>query len=441
MPHIFKLSAALASAFLLSACDPAFKTTAQKCAEGQELEILISVVDPKYQVLANDPNNDYELYLRKALETMVPDTPLVDADEIAAKAFVDSKIESFLDYSFDAINTNEVSDATNPVDFLENIIASTDPLIEVESFTRAKALTAQAVADGDDSCSFVNSNIRLVDGNSVDLDDIGYGEFSLRYDPFTEIVQQSIIFTEVASDLDSSESRATIPYAGFFQAQAKNFKAEGFTSPDVRQLIANNDLKYEQLSFDEGTDTELGQIILDYNNDYCDVEPTETTDADGNTSLVYDDCTAGVPTRAPSTEVGGVCDNEANKYSDYSFDLSPSHTNLKRLRVEVDYTTTKYGEVRIYGSQYREAIYAADGTTEIHDPTPCEKQAVLDQLFDALPEEEKETGGVRLTSVSDANYDITYQDLDMDGEDDLDSDGNRIEIEPTPLYTYQGTTP
>jgi hypothetical protein len=101
----------------------------------------------------------------------------------------------------------------------------------------------------------------------------------------------------------------------------------------------------------------------------------------------------------------------------YSLALDDTLNDLKRIRLETDYETQ---EVRIYASEYNEAIYDSDGTTEIHDPTNCEKQAVLDELAALTP-----GVGVRLTVIEDPNYDLIYDD-----------DGN---ITTTPLYTFTGT--
>jgi hypothetical protein len=426
MQNFSKLSALFASAFLLSACEPAFETTAQKCAAGQDIQVVIPAPDPKFQIFTDA--DEYPLYLREAIETMAPSSVL-SAEEQAAKDFIDQQISDFLSYDKSG---DLVTGARNPLDFLESIVSTTDPGVEIEAFAIAKNQVAQGIADDDDFCSYQNDDIRIVD-TDADATTLAFAELAMSYNPFTRIVQQSIIVAEQREDLESSASRESVPFIGFYQALPENFKANGFTQPEVRQLIANNGSGFARLSFDDGEDTELGQLLLDYNNEYCD---TDRTNDDPST---WEDCPSGTTTRVPSTDVGGACDAEANKLEEHSFDLNSVHTDLKRLRVEVDYTSNKAGEVRIYISEYREAIYGADAnglnqSIIIKDPTDCEKQAVLDLLADANP-----GVGVRLTFVTDTGYDITYE-TDADGEPVLDSDGNQIiSAEPIPAYTYQGT--
>ena len=432
MQHFSKLSALFASAFVLSACDPAFETTAQKCAAGQDIQIVIPAPDPNFQVLTDE--DEYPLYLRETIETMAPSGAL-STEEQAAKNFIDQQISDFLSYDKTAAL---VTGARNPLDFLESIVATTDPDVEIEAFVIAKNQLAQGIADDDDFCSYQNDNIRIVDTDS-DATTLAYAELAMSYNPFTRIVQQSIIVAEQREDLESTASRESVPFIGFFQALPEKFKAKGYTKPEVRQLIANNVSGFARLSFDDGEDTSLGQLLLDYNNEYCD------TDRSSDDPSTWTDCPVGTPTRTPSTDVGGVCDAEANKLEEHSFDLNSVHTDLKRLRVEVDYLDDAdigddaLGQVRFYVSEYREAIYGADAnglnkTIIIEDPTDCEKQAVLDLLADANP-----GVGVRLTFVTDTGYDITY-DTDADGEPVLDDDDNQVVLaEPIPAYTYQGT--
>lgn len=433
MQHFSKLSALFASAFLISACDPAFETTAQKCAAGQDIQIVIPAPDPKFQVLADA--DEYPLYLRETIETMAP-LGVLSAEEQAAKDFIDDQINDFL--SYDKAGAL-VTGSRNPLDFLESIIATTDSNVEIEAFAIAKNQVAQGIADDDDFCSYQNDNIRIVD-TDADATTLAYAELAMSYNPFTRIVQQSIIVAEQREDLESSASRESVPFIGFFQALPEKFKAKGYTQPEVRQLIANNGSGFARLSYDDGEDTDLGQLLLDYNNEYCD---TDRTDDDPST---WTDCPGGTTTRVPSTDVGGACDAEANKLEEHSFDIvGTPYANLKRLRVEVDYLDDAdigddaLGQVRFYLSEYREAIYGADAnglnqSIIIQDPTDCEKQAVLDLLADANP-----GVGVRLTSVIDTGYDITYV-TDADGEPVLDDDGNQVILaEPIPAYTYQGT--
>ena len=401
-------------------------TTPPACGQDQDLEIVIPVPEPKYQTAVD--SDEYELYLRQTIEVMAPATTLAGEDAVA-KTFVDTQIDNFLEYQKSG---SIVTGATNPLDFLEAIIDTTDPNQEVEAFKTAKQQVARGIAD-DDFCAYTNDDIRLVD-TSADANTLAFAEVSISYNPFSKIVQQSTLITSVRDDLNTSEARANVPYVGFYQALPQNFKAVGYSEPEIRQAIINDTSGFAQLAFDQGADTKLGQILLTYNNEHCDDNRA------GKEIANWADCPSGTATRAPSNEVGGVCDAEANKIKENSFDLNASNTGLKRLRVEVDYfddaddATDAAAQVRFYASTYREAIYASDGTTIIEDPTDCEKQAVLDELAALTP-----GVGVRLILVPDPNYDIEYQ-TDTNGDAVLDFDGNQVILnEPTPTVVYQGT--
>lgn len=414
MQSIRILCAAITSIFALSACDPNFETTAQKCRTGQASTVIVGV--PSYEVQADE--DEYRLYLERTLELMEP-SEVLDAEEQAALDFVRSEINAYLDY----VQTGgSVTSATNPVDYLESLVATTDPDKEIEAFVIAKNQLAQGIADDDDFCSYTNPNIILTDG-SADANVIAYAELSMSYDPFNRIVQQSILVADQSEDLGSSATRQTVPYVGFFQALPQNYTARGYTEPEVRQFIANSATdSFASLSFDEGTDTKLGQVLLDYRNEFCDTDSTSSDTGD------FADCGVGITTRVPAKT---DCSKETNKLAENTFDLTPTVTGKKRLRVEADFTT---GEVRIYVSSYQEAIYDSDDTTIIEDPTDCEKQAVLDELAAATP-----GVGVRLTLIPDSNFDIVYE-TDSDGNQVLDSNGDPIvESEPTPAFSYQGT--
>lgn len=133
--------------------------------------------------------------------------------------------------------------------------------------------------------------------------------------------------------------------------------------------------------------------------------------------------------------------NEVGKRQTRFFDMNNDLTQLKRFRVETDYPNNT---VNVYVSGYKEAIYDADGESLIIDPTPCEEQAVLDDLFNAFPEEEREADdfeGVRLTAVPDPGYDFIFKE-DADGNLLVDENGAGIIDDtqlPTPIFTFTGT--
>jgi hypothetical protein len=405
MHSISKLTALLAASAVLSACDPVYQTTTEQCALNQDAAVILGV--PSYQV--NAGADEYKLYLEDTILGLEPATPPLGAEEDAAFQFVKTTIDHYLDY---ADTAGVVTSATNPLDFLESVVATTDPNIEIEAFVIAKQQIAAGISADDGFCTYTNDNIVLTDG-SPDVNVIAYAELGLSYDPFQGIVQQSILISENSTDLDNSGTRQTVPYVGFFQAIPSDFKAVGFTEAQVRQSILRDGSDFASLSFDDGRDTKLGQLLLDYSNTICDQTSTSASISD------YDDCPVGTVTRAPAKT---QCAAEANKIEVHSFDLSPSHAGLKRLRVEANYTT---GEVEFYASAYREAIYDSDDTTPILDPTDCEKQAVLDELALATP-----GVGVILTTIPDPNYDIKF---------DVDANGDPTEVLPTPILSYTGT--
>jgi len=133
--------------------------------------------------------------------------------------------------------------------------------------------------------------------------------------------------------------------------------------------------------------------------------------------------------------------NEVGKRKIQSFGLNSDLSKLKRFRIETDYPNN---EVKVYASNYKEAIFDSDGVTPIQDPTACEGQAVLDDLFNAFPVEEREADdfeGVRVTAVPDSGYDFVFE-LNDDGSLKQDESGAGIIDQtqlPTPVYTFTGT--
>ena len=426
MQHFVKLSLLFSSAFFLSACEPAFETTAEKCASGQDIQIQIPArrdnTVPNFHV--EKGADEYQLYLAEAIEVMEPVAAL-PTEVSEAKGFVDQQIADFLAYQKSA---GVVSSSANPLDFLESVVASTDPDIEIEAFVLAKNQLAQAVSDDDDFCSYVNKNVRILDENA---DTLAYAEVAMSYNPFTRIVQQSLVMASQVTDLDTAETRESVPYIGFFQALPQNYKAKGYTKPEIRQLIANSTDGFSSLSYDDGEDTELGQILIEQKTEPCDpdflsISPSTPEDLKA--------CEAGITTRTTYPLYATECAGDADKHPDLSFSLNSAYPDVKRVRVEVDYTTAKAGEVRIYKSVFKEAIYTADETDIIYDPTRCEIQEVINDIREANPTQES----ITVKPYLDPDYDITYQDSDGDGVDDVDADGNRIPIDPNAAYTYQG---
>lgn len=413
----------LLSCIVLAACDPAFKTTAEQCANNQAARVVVAVdnSDPNvspYLTAAGSSDGAYVLYLQDILQAAQPAGAL-DPEHQAALDTLLNKLEDDYDLGYELVN-GDVTQAANPLDYLENLIASSDPDLRIQAFVDAKKQIADGLSANDDYCDYQNSNISIVDPDGIPL---LFAEFSLSYSPFTEVVQQSLLITEIQEDLGSSTQRINVPYVGFFQSNPESYTANGYSEPFFRQALLNTPDLSENLTIDDGDDLKLGQLIFGTQNEFCDPDGIELCDNSVNTRI---------PVKSQCADDSGEPEaiDESNKVALRSFDLNAAHTDLKRIRLETDYSN---GEVRVYTSQYNEAILDSDGVSIIHDPTSCEKQAILDELADLTPGE-----GVRLTVVPDLGFDITYEE-DAEGNRIQDADGNDIVIEPLAAIIYQGT--
>lgn len=421
-----RASAVLISTLALSACDPTFETTADLCARGQGSPVVIGLdfSDPDnspYRLTATRDSGSYLMYLQDILEAATPAVgETLDQSELDAMA----NLRGFINDS-DKFNLGYeeaggvVTAATNPLDYIEGLIASTDQDIIVGAFQAAKNQIARGIESDDAFCIYRNSNIRFVDENSEDK---LFAEYSLSYDPFNNKVIQGLVASELLDDLSSLTNRLEVAsFTGGYEIDPADFEANGFVFPTVRQARLNNADKTQSMLIDDSTDLNLGIVRLSTSNDFCRIEEGEAEE--GETVGDITACDMGVPTRAPAKDqCNGVADgsiDETGTNQVRTFDLDSTRTGLKRIRLETDYATS---EVRVYVSDYVEAIYDSDGTTVIKDPTRCEQQAVLDELAAASPGE-----GVRLTAVPDTGFDITSVD---DGDD----------IQPIPAFTFNGTT-
>ncbi len=400
----------LATVLLLSACDPDYLSTADLCANIPESPVSIGVSD--FSVSAG--TSDYKLYLEDILFAYEPaDESTLTTDQLAARDFVDAKLASYLDYT--VTNEGVVTQANNPLDFIEELIATTDAGRTIGVFEEAKEKMARAIAADDDFCSYTNRNI--VVENTTTSENL-YVDFDTSYNPFTRIVQQSVLITQSQEALLSARDRATAPFVGFFQANPDDFQVSGYTPPYLRQAIMNDASKIESFSIDDGFDTRLGVMEFIIQDEIC--YPNDEAESPEDLQA----CDAGVTTRPVHPDAAAECSGEDGKIAQNFFYINDNFPQVKRLRVETDYVTQ---EVRVYVSEYIEAIENADGSRVINDPTDCEKQAILDQLAEANPDT---TTGVRLTVVEDPEYDVIFE-----GEGE-----NRTRTEPTPndIGIYQG---
>ncbi len=407
----------LVSSLVLSACgvigEPSLDTAASLCANGEKAEVTIGLdfSDPATSPYVTEPgrdNGDYRLYLQDILEAAEP-SESISVDIQNALTSISDLVNGDADDQF-GLNYEMagglVVSADNPLDYIESLLASTDSNTQIGAFQDARTQISGGISADDDFCNYTNSNIRFVDQDS---NTVLFSELNLSYNPFTRIVQQSFLISELREAFADIEQRQTVPYFGFAQANSSNFQTRGFYPFTQRSTLANSPDGFRSLLVDDGKDLSLGQIEISTSNTFCE-------DADGEVTV----CDSG-PTRAPAK---AQCDgsdpdgqDETGVLQERALALDSSITNLKRIRLETDYATQ---EVRIYASEYNEAILDSDGVTEIFDPTNCEKQAILDELAIASP-----GVGVRLTIVEDPNYDLIYD------EDNI--------LITTPLYTFAGT--
>ncbi len=419
------------ASLLISACDPTYESTEEKCANVRDQAVRATV--DGFEVLTAD--NSYKLLLEDILTAFqaavdaeyldADGTPL--ADQAEAQVAIDNlqaKINEFLNYQ---VVDGEVISANNPIDFLEDLINTTDPSRVIDFFVSAKQQIDQAINDDDGYCDIQNRNIVIdsVDGNQ---------ELTVTarfyYEPFNRLYTQDENISYSVTDPMTSETESS-QYTVLTQLEGDNFNKNEYSQPPlVRQALIVNADADEQLSVDDGFDIKLGQVEFIAVDTYCDDDEEERyPTAAGVDPSGYDNCTTETP-RAPQKDqcmgIGDGSIDETNKIEANSYNLNADYSEIKRFRLETDFTT---GEVRLYASEFTEAIYDSDELEEnvIYDPTACEEQAVIDELRDideALPE--PQGGPYTVKRYEDPNYDILRDD-----------EGNVIE--PTPIITFQGT--
>jgi hypothetical protein len=449
----------------LISCTPAFKTTAEECITFSPVTLTKTKTtdNSEFKVLANRNTNDYKLYLEDALNSLkdIQSKDIIDgttsalsADEQAAIQFILDKTNEKMGY---VLVNEEVDFASNPLDFLESLIAATDVDEVIQTFVDAKQNVAQAISKDDSVCNYRNSAITMIvedptaalDNNIVKTVN---AQLDINYNPFNKIsdknVDQIILLSldEPISDLDLFERKAK-SFAGINRIAGEKFKASGLSPSEVRQVTISDSETNETFFFDDDFDQlKLGQIVSTFFNTAC-------TDNQGVRTTCPDTVTRRTPRRDECD--GGFNSNneeqtdETNQIQVNNFNVvngNPELEQIQRLRFEVDYP---HNEIRMYVSKYAEAILDAivldpNAPTPdeiIYNPTACEQQAVLDELFELVPEEERNASGfegVRLTALEDPNYDL-IEILDINGEPVLDIDGNKTYTEPTAIFTFQGT--
>lgn len=479
-PYLYLNRLAIISICLLglNACTPSFKTTAEECVTFAPVSLALAQDEDntELKVSADSLTNDYKLYLEDALnsfngaqsksgDTLSP----LSADEQAAIAFIFNKANEKMGYT---IEDGLVAYANNPLDYIESLVAATDEDEIIGTFVDAKQNVAQAIERDDSVCNYRNTAITLIieDPDAIDPTENKVKtintQLDISFNPFNDgldkDVDQIILISEndepqIERD-DETDTPASLKksYAGINRIAGAEFQAVGVSPSEVRQFTISDNLTNETYFFDDDFDQlKLGQIVSSWFNAACtDMEGEQTACPDGVATRIpqHEQCNGGrevgniVPVE--STEENTTPD-EVGQIQVNSFTVVEGNdalTDIQRFRAEVDYDLN---EIRLYASKYAEAILRAGAPEEDYDPethvifnpTRCEKQAVLDDLLADVPEEEQQADvfeGVRLTVIQDTNYDVIFL-FDDDGEPLLDDEGNQQKIEPTPVFTFQGT--
>tara|TARA_R110002072_G_scaffold45422_7_gene126380 strand:- start:1719 stop:3161 length:1443 start_codon:yes stop_codon:yes gene_type:complete len=454
----------------LSACTPSFKTTAQECITFSPVRLVATKTDDnsEFKVSADSPTNDYKLYLEDALNSLKGiqskdssgnlSSP-ISADENAAIQFILDKANEKMGY---VLVDEAVSYSNNPLDYIESLIAATDKDEVIQTFIDAKENVARSIADNDSVCNYRNSLISMIvedpeispDAEGGNIIKTVNAQLDINFNPFNEGLEKVVdkiilISTDEPINEQSILDRQAKSFAGISRIQSDQFNAIGPSPSEIRQVTISDDQSNETFFFDDDfKELKLGQLISTHFNQTCtlrDENGDEVKDSNGNTTQAA--CPAGVTTRAI---VHSSCQEETGQIQKNAFTIAPGNpalTDLQRLRLEVDYPDN---EIRLYASTYAEKILKAGADIDNYDPvsdviinpTRCEQQAVLDDLDELVTDEERNAAGfqgVRLTLIEDPNYDVKYE-LDEDGNQKRDDDGNLIvDVEPTPVFTFQGT--
>jgi len=461
----------LSSLVTLLACTPSFETTQEQC------EAFLPLITPvtSYQVTANAPDNDYKLYLEDMLNSLKdaqttavgagdPITPRVPTiDEQALLNFIISRSADYMGY---VVTDGVVESADNPLDYMESVIAATNPDKVIETFVEAKQQMTLAIEKDDAFCNYQNTAIRFnqeVEGFNI----LSYfdASFFLSYIPSlvveaaNHIIDQSVFLTLVKADPDNADTIIKTSFAGTDRIHVDNFKSEGYNQANIRQISISSDDKTENLFADDDFDTtQVGIFAINDLNSLC-------KDEDNNTV----ECPDGTATRTPQHDsCDGGLDSDGNEQTDEnnilalkSYDIAgSSFTGIQRFKSEVAYTNDDgtNSVIKIYISEYADAILRQGFTLDdvdrsialdeapnsdivIINPTSCERLAVSQERYDALDAEQQANfpNGLAAIEVLDLGYDTTYE-LDADGSPTLDDEDIQIiDKEPIPIFTFQGT--
>lgn len=471
MFHQYKIFKSLTvislSTLSLIACTPSFQTTAEKCATYSPVTLPITetIDNSEFKVLANSSSNNYKLHLEDALNSLEnvqskasdSTTSPLSSDELTAIQFILDKANEKMGY---VIENGKVESASNPLDYLESLFSATDADEVIETFADAKRNLVRAIAKADSVCNYTNSGINLIiedpniPSNENNIVKTVNAQLSLNYNPDSkgenkDTVDQIFLislYDEPIEDLDISRRKAK-SFSSISRIADTEFKAAGASLAKVRQINFSDSFTNETFFFDDDFDQlKLGQLVTTLFNATCKDTDTgeEIACTDPSTTRLpqHDACDGGT-----DATTGLAQTDETNKYKENFFPVVPGHPTLdkvQRLRMEVDYPAN---EIRLYASNYAEKILRAGveindpdfdpATDTITNPTRCEQQAVLTDIFN-LEQNDPDFEGARLTLVEDPNYDL-IPIVDADGNPVLDVDGNPTYEEPTPVFVFEGT--
>jgi len=458
------------SAFGLISCTPAFKTTSELCVANSPVTLVRTKTtdNSEFKVLANRTSNDYKLYLEDALnsfnniQSKASDntTSPLTADEQAAVDFLLTKANERMGY---VIENGTVVYASNPLDYMESLLAATDPDEVIQAFSDAKQNIAAAIKDDQSVCNYSNSGIFFIiedpTASPSTIVETARAQLELYFNPFDkelpDDVRQDIIisFDESINELDINERREN-NFAGSTRTTRDKFNATGVSPLDVRSLSINTDQSNQVFGYDDiFLDSKLGVFDITQYNRVCVLKDDEgKTIFDLNNRTIPVDCPEGSITREPQHEsCKGTLDTDIDDTKNievHHFDVVPGNellTAVQRLRIEIDYLNN---EIRYYASTFKEAILRAEpsnpdnpnpDTDIIFNPTECEKAAVKREMIALLPIAEQASSTLEPVEFIDIYYDTTFE-RDENGEFRLDGNGEAIvKLEPVPIFTFEGT--
>ena len=449
-------------------CTPSFETTAEKCVTYSPVTLGKTKTNDntEFQVLANRTNNDYQLYLEDALNSLnnaqskASDgtTSALSADEQAAIQYMYDVALEKMGY---VVEFGEVVSASNPLDYLESLLVATDPDEVIKAFEDAKQNIGAAIKSNNDYCNYRNPAITLfvedpdIPSSENNVIETIRAQLNLFFNPFDDlrpkdISQDFIIGTDEPLSEQNIIERQANNFAGSTRFTSDDYKLTG-SSPMLARVVSQNNSETNQTFeyTDVFLDSKLGTFRIEKLNEACllkDEDGKIIIDNSGRTTVVT--CPEGTETRTPQHDSckGGV-DVEGNALPDdtdtiqvNNFTVVPGNdllTDVQRLRVEIDFLNN---EILFYASKYELAILRAavadpnnpvPETDIIYNPTTCEVNAVEKEMRAMLPIEEQETATVNAIEVLDPYYDRTFT---------TDDNGNEVDdFVPTPIFRLEGT--